>query len=360
MGFDGLKIAIVGPLPPPAGGMANQTRQLTELLQGAGAQVVMVQTNSPYRPAWVRKLPVLRAICRLLPYVWSLWRVTGRNDILHVMANSGWSWHLFATPAIWVARLRGVPVVVNYRGGEAGQFLASMHGVVRLSMRRVACLAVPSAFLQEVFGRFGMAATIVPNIVDLSRFRARDPRSGGSPHLMVARNLEPLYDNATALHAFKIVKRQFHDARLTIAGSGPEAARLQGLASELDIADAVRFVGRLDRDAMASMYRTADVTINPSLADNMPNSILESLASGVPVVSTRVGGVPFMVQDGETALLVNPSDPMQMAEACIRLLQDNSLWLQLSSAGLAEVQRYTWEHVGPQLAALYRKAAAGN
>jgi glycosyltransferase involved in cell wall biosynthesis len=359
MELNGLRIGMVGPLPPPSGGMANQTRQLTELLQSAGALVHMVQTNAPYRPAWVQKLPVVRALFRLLPYVWSLWRATGRSDLMHVMANSGWSWHLFATPAIWIARVRGVPVIVNYRGGEARQFLANAQGVVRFTMRQVSNLVVPSAFLQEVFSDFGMQSTIVPNIVDLSRFRARKTRSVGAPHMMVARNLEPLYDNATALHAFKIVRDQFADARLTIAGSGPEASRLEGLASELGIGASVRFVGRLERDAMAVLYRTADLTINPSLADNMPNSILESLASGVPVVSTSVGGVPFMVQDEKTALLVSPADPPQMAAACIRLLRDDTLWLRLSKAGLAEVQRYTWERVRPQLVVLYRKAVAG-
>ncbi|HET9645641.1 MAG TPA: glycosyltransferase, partial [Burkholderiaceae bacterium] len=119
MAFKGLRIALVGPLPPPGGGMANQTRQLAELLEREGASVLLVQTNAPYRPAIVGRVPVIRAAFRLLPYIASLWRAAGRSDVLHVMANSGWSWHLFAAPAIWIARLRGIPAVVNYRGGEA-------------------------------------------------------------------------------------------------------------------------------------------------------------------------------------------------------------------------------------------------
>ncbi|MCZ4313785.1 glycosyltransferase family 4 protein [Comamonadaceae bacterium G21597-S1] len=356
MRFSGIRVGLVGPLPPPSGGMANQTRQLAELLERDGARVTMVQTNRPYWPLWVSGLPVLRAWFRLVPYFWLLWKAIGKSDVVHVMANSGWSWHLFAAPAIWISRVRGVAVVVNYRGGEAAAFLAKTQRIVRVSMRRVALLVVPSAFLQQVFAGFGMQASLLPNIVDLSRFHPRPARTTDAMHLVVARNLEPLYDNATALRAFQIIKSDFAHARMTIAGSGPEEARLRELAHSLDVSDAVTFAGRLDREAMASLYRTADLMINPSLADNMPNSVLESLASGVPVVSTNVGGVPFMVRHGETALLVEPSSPSAMAHACIRVLRDDALWSRLSLAGQVEVERYTWSRVAPLLLAAYQKA----
>lgn len=350
------KIVVVGPLPPPAGGMANQTRQLTELLRAAQADVSLVQTNAPYSPVWIERIPTIRAGFRLVPYLWSLWKNLSQAKVMHLMANSGWAWHLLAVPAIWIAWCRGVPVVVNYRGGEAAEFLARSRSMVQFSMRRVAKLVVPSAFLQEVFGRFGMHAAIVPNIIDLARFHPRVARCSDSAHLVVARNLEPLYDNSTALRAFQVVLKRLPGARLTIAGSGPEEPSLRRLATDLGLGHVVHFSGRLDRDAMAVLYRSADIMLNPSLADNMPNSVLESLACGVPVVSTNVGGVPHLVQDGKTALLVPPSDPTAMAVACLKILQDNALWLRLSAAGLVEVQRYTWESVAPLLADVYRRA----
>ncbi len=355
--FVGMRVALVGPLPPPAGGMANQTRQLAELLRSAQAEVALVQTNAPCA-AWVSALPGIRAVWRLFPYLLTLWRTAGRSDVFHVMANSGWSWHLFAAPAIWVARSRGVPVVVNYRGGEAAEFLSKAHQVVGWSMRRVTALVVPSQFLQEVFDRNGMPSQVVPNIIDLSRFSpaAAPTVTAAGPHLVVARNLEAIYDNATALRCFAQVRALHPAATLTVAGSGPLAAELQTLASELGVADAVTFAGRLDRDAMANLYRQASVCLNPSLADNMPNSVLEALASGIPVVSTRVGGVPFIVQDGVTALLVPPQDPTAMAQAVKRLLAEPQFKAKLIEAGLLEVQRYTWARVAPMLAQVYRNS----
>jgi len=355
-GFAGLRVALVGPLPPPSGGMANQTRQLGELLTAAGAAVRIVQVNAPYRPAWAGRLPVLRSGFRLLPYLWHLWRAAGQSDLFHVMANSGWSWHLFAAPAIWIAHLRGTPVVVNYRGGEAGEFLQRSAGIVRASMRRAALLVVPSGFLRAVFLPHGMQAEIVPNIVDLARFQPRGDGPGQAPVLLVARNLEPLYDNLTALRAFQIVLRQFPSARLVIAGTGPQEAELRAFVQAQQLGGSVHFAGRLERDAMAAQYHASDLALNPSLADNMPNSVLEAWASGVPVVTTNVGGVPYLAKDGVTASLVPPADPTAMAEACIALLSDESLWKARAQAGLQEARRYTWSSVRPVLWGVYDRA----
>lgn len=351
-----LHVGLVGPLPPQFGGMANQTRQLAELLTEQGVMVATVQVNAPYRPGWVRRVPILRALFRLLPYLFSLWRLGGRCDLFHVMANSGWSWHLFAAPAVWVAHLRGIPAVVNYRGGEADAFLKKSSWAVGWTIARAALLVVPSGFLQEVFARFRMATEIIPNIVNLERFANPEPGRARRNRLMVARNLEPIYDNATAIQAFNIVRTRRPDATLRIAGSGPDAEPLVALVRELGLEDAVEFTGRLDPQSMADLYRSSDIAINPSRVDNMPNSILEALASGIPVVSTNVGGVPFMVRDGVTALLVPPRNPERMASAILRLLDDEEECRRLIVNGVAEVQRYSWERVWPAWEDAYRRA----
>lgn len=336
--------------------MAGQTRQLAELLRGAGATVELVQTNAAYRPAWVRRLPLLRAAFRLVPYLWKLWLAAGRNDLFHVMANSGWSWHLFAAPAILVAAFRRVPVVVNYRGGEAASFLSRSHRQVRATLSCAQAIAVPSGFLQDIFARYGIPTTIVPNVVDVKRFRPGAGSSGVGPHIVVTRNLEAIYDNATAIRAFAIVRRSRPFARLTIAGTGPEAVALQRLAEELGVARFVAFPGRLEPESVASLYQEADVALNPSTVDNMPISILEALASGVPVVSTNVGGVPYVVKDGTTALLVPPRDASAMAEAILKLFESPEQTAEMIASALASVHRFTWEEVSPSLRSVYGMA----
>jgi len=351
-------LCLVGPLPPPSGGMANQCEQLMRLLHAEGAPVTLVRTNAPYRPRWIGHLPVVRAAARLLPYLHDLWRGIGQAEVVHVLANSGWAWHLLAAPALWIARLRGVPAIVNYRGGLADEFLQAAPLHVHRALRQAALRVTPSTFLRDVFARQGLQAEIIPNIIDLQRFAPRAPRDfGAAPHLVVTRNLEPIYDIATALRAFAALRRQFARASLTVAGEGPERAALERLAAELGIAPSVRFAGRIDNADIAALYADADLMLNPSTADNMPISILEALASGVPVVSTDAGGIPHLVQHGRTALLVPVGDASAMAAAALRVLAEPALAARLREQGLRECARYAWPSVRRQWLSAYERIA---
>ena len=351
-----LKVGVVGPLPPPSGGMANQTQQLARLLAESGMHIELVRTNAPCRPAWIERVRGVRAFWRLVPYTLALWRCAGRVDVLHVMANSGWAWHLLAAPAIWIARLRGKPAVVNYRGGEAERFFSRQFRWVRPTLGRASSVIVPSGFLREVFARWGVKVEIVPNIVDLARFRP-GPVVPGRLHLLVARNLEDIYDIPTALRAFAYVRATHPHARLSVAGSGPRRADLERLCTELGIAGAVTFTGRLDNERMAEVYRDANLLLNPALADNMPISLLEAMASGVPIISTNVGGTPYLVEDGNTALLVPPGDAEAMANAALRVIGDPALAGKLRHSGLDAVQRFSWPSVRAALFETYARVA---
>lgn len=353
--FANWRVGLVGPMPPPPGGMAMQTQQLATLLRAVGADVNVVPTNAPYRPSWIGRIRLVRSFARLLPYALSLWRLAGRSDVMHVMANSGWSWHLFAAPAIWISTLRRTPAIVNYRGGGAGEFLQHQGALVRWSMRRAAALVVPSGFLQEVFAQHGMESTVIPNVVDTNCFVAA---KGGrrSVQLLVTRAFEPIYDIETAVRAFARLHALVPQLTLAIAGSGPTQNGVRALAKELGVSERVHFLGRLDRQAVAQALRESAVLVNPSLVDNMPNSLLEAMASGVPIVSTNVGGVPHIVRDEESALLVQPGDATAMAQAILRILQDPTLAQKLASAGLSESRKYTWPQIMPLLARAYQRA----
>lgn len=356
MNWQGLRIALIGPLPPPAGGMGDQMLQLSDLIRREGAEVTVVQTNARYRPGWIGSVRGLRAIARLVPYVAALWRAAGTADIFHVLASSGWSWHLFAVPAMSMARFRAVPCIVSYHGGEAEAFLArSARGVSR-ALRGAQALTVPSGFLQRVFGRHGIESRIVPNVVDLALFTAQPSHATNAPHLVVARNLEPIYDIPMALRAFAVIRRQIPGATLSIAGSGSELQTLQRLADAEGIGSAVTFTGRISREKMAYLLGRADLVLNPSTADNMPISILEAMACGVPVVSTGVGGIPYLLEDGRTALLVDSGDAEGMAHAALRLLRDQGLAARMAEAARAEVQQYSWTRVRVALGDVYDEA----
>jgi phenylacetate-CoA ligase len=358
--FAGLRIALVGPLPPPAGGMANQTAQLAALLRGDGAQVQLLAVNDAVLPPWLARIRYLRAALRLPVHLWRLWHAANTVDLFHIMANSGWSWHLQAAPALWIASLKGKPALLNYRGGEAAVFFARAPRLLAFSLRRASAIVVPSAYLAGVFEQHGHTAHIVPNVVDLQRFRPAAPATDAAdgPCILVARHLEQLYDNASAVRAFAIVRESYPVARLVLAGGGPQRAALARLAESLGVRDGVTFAGHVDNAAMPALYQASDIVLNPSLADNMPISVLEALACGVPVVSTNVGGIPALLQDGVTALLVPPGEPSAMARAILELLRDPGRAQALVAAGLAHAATFGWPGIAPRLAAHYRRIRA--
>ena len=355
-----LRVGLVGPIPPPNGGMAMQTQQLARLLRTENIDVQQVATNPPYRPAWIGRVGGVRALFRLVPYLWSVWRLAGRVDVIHMMANSGWSWQLYSAPAVWAGWLRRTPVIVNYRGGEAGSYLRKSFSRVKPTLDRVSSVVVPSGFLQKVFAEYGVETRVIPNIIDLDRFRPGD-RVGENRSftLIVTRNLEAIYGLGTAIKALSIARGSIPDMHLKIAGSGPQLPELQQLVGELGLQEQVKFVGRLGPAEIVSFYQSADGLLNPTTVDNMPNSLLEALACGVPVISTDVGGVSYIVVHESTALLVPVGDERQMADAMVRLCKDIELRRKLVDAGMVEVRQYAWSQVKGQWLDMYRCVSRG-
>lgn len=358
-GFRDLAVVIVGPVPPPPGGMANQTLLLAAALRGEGARVEVVAVNAPYRPAWVGRIPLLRAGFRLVPYVWRLWRLLRATDVVHVMANSGWSWYLFAMPALRVAALRPCRIVVNYRGGDAKTFFARSWRWLERDLRR-ATVVVPSEYLRGIFRQYGIEALIVPNLLDERDFPSGafpEAADAASPCLLVTRNLEAIYAIDDAILAAALLTARYPRLKLVIAGDGAERSRLEALASARLPADAVEFTGFVDRERIAQLYRRATVLVNPTTVDNSPNSVIEALAAGVPVVSTNVGGIPDLIRDGEHGLLVAPGDPEALSDAIARVLEDAALRARLVARGRERTEAFRWHNVREALGRIYERAA---
>lgn len=360
-----LRVALVGPLPPPEGGMANQAKLLSSLLSQSGVRVFFVRTNDDYRPAWIKNIKIIRAGFRLLYFILDVWKTASRVQLFHVLSNSGWSWYLYSMPVIVVGRLRNVPVIINYRGGGANQFLKRSWRWVKPAMKRASMITVPTEFLQQVFSKWGMHSEIVPNIIDLELFspaerevKIQEAQQSELPlHIVVTRNLEKIYGNDIAIKAFHLILKEFPAARLTIAGSGEEKTVLTALVKQLTLENEVTFVGKLERHEIAKLYHEADIMINASTIDNTPNSIIEALASGVVVISSNVGGIPFLVENNKHAILVEKNTPEQFAAAVKNIMVDKQLQNTLIHNGLSLVKQFTWDNVQKKLFYNYKTVA---
>lgn len=352
-----LHVGLCGPLPPPYGGMANQLNQLYQLLKQENIQVSLVQTNAPYYFKIIEKAKGVRAIFRIIPYLLKVWKLAGNVNVIHVFANSGWSWQLFSAPVLWIGWIRKTPVIINYRGGEARDYFNKSIKWVLPSINKATAVIVPSGYLKTVFSDFGIETHIIPNIINVERFHPKKKcgqMNTHRPHLIITRNLEAIYGITTAINAVALLKKTLPDIQLSIAGMGPQKEELQQLVVQEKLEKNISFVGKLTPEEMADLYQRADIMLNPTTVDNMPNSVLEAMASCVAVVTTDVGGIPYIVVNNKTGLFTEVNNPEAMAKQINRLINEPELYRALVNNGLKEVQQYKWVEIKDLWLVLYK------
>jgi len=196
--------------------------------------------------------------------------------------------------------------------------------------------------------------TVIPNAVDTEKL-SPPPEPPWKPVVLYVGRLIYRKGVHVLVHAFKEVTREERDVKLVVAGGGFMEPFLKALASRLGLNDRVVFKGVVPDEVKAKLYREAWVVAVPTLyAEGFGIVAAEAMASGAPVVATKVGGLKEVVEDGYTGLLVKPYSARELAEALIALLQDPSLRGRLShNARLRAVERYSWSRVANRVLETY-------
>ncbi|HET9152477.1 MAG TPA: glycosyltransferase family 4 protein [Gemmatimonadales bacterium] len=357
-----VRVCLVGPSLDILGGQAIAAQRLLERLRTVpGLEVSFLPVN-PRLPGPLRllqRVKYVRTVVTSIAYISALlWR-TWRYDVLHVFSASYWSFLLAPTPAILIGRLFGKPVVLNYRSGEADDHLAR-HGRVAIPILRLATvIVVPSGYLVGIFARHGLTATVILNFIELDRFRFR-PRGRPRPALLANRNFEELYGVDDVIRAFGLVQSAWPDAHLVLVGGGSRDGELRELTARLGLRH-VDFAGQIPPGEMPARFDAADIYVNASRIDNMPQSILEAYAAGTPVVTTDAGGIPFIATAERTALMVPVHDWQALGQAVLRLLNDGDLAGRIAQAAHDEcVFRYSGTSIAAEWRALYESLARSN
>src|SRR3954471_9370573 len=282
-----LNVAIVGPSMGILGGQAVQASRLLRAWRDdpdVHAWLVPINPLPPRGLRWTVQIKYLRTLATQIFYWPLLVRELRKADVVHVFSASYFSFVLAPLPAVLIARLLGKPVVMNYRSGEAPDHL-KRSAIARATLRAVEQNAVPSRFLHDVFATFGIRSEIIPNIVDVEKFRFRR-REQLRPRVLSTRNFETLYNLPCTLRAFRLLQHRYPDAQLTLVGGGSQDAAIRRLAAGLNLAN-VTFAGRVKPDEIWRHYADADIYLQTPDIDNMPTSVLEAYASGCPVVSSN-------------------------------------------------------------------------
>ncbi|MCG5434122.1 glycosyltransferase family 4 protein [Mycobacterium sp. MYCO198283] len=356
----------------PVGGMQTHTGELTRALDARGVQQTVVTTRPPGGArevafgshARIVRLGVPVPVCRQfysVPAAALVPRLARRSDLVHA--------HLGEDLAI-------VPLALTAAAAGRIPLVLTVHTSVRRTLR---VSDARSALLKAVGGRLELAGErradavltlthrlrdglladgvpagrirVIPSGVNPDLFDgAAEPARTGDRVVFVGR-LHPQKGVDTAVRALPMLP----GVTLVLAGDGPDRAELARLAQRLGVADRVEFLGFVPHDRVPQLLADADLFVMPSQYEELGTAIVEAMASGVPVVASNIGGIPQLVDDGETGVLVPPGDPAELAAACRALLADPARSALMAKKALARTAAYQWPALADRVLAVYRE-----
>jgi sugar transferase (PEP-CTERM/EpsH1 system associated) len=292
---------------------------------------------------------------------WRLYRLLRweRPTVLHA-----WMFHANVLGRV-LGRLAGVPVIISSERtmGMESRWRYWLNRITGLLTDRVVCVSQQVAdFIVQEVGIPRYKILVVPNGIDVRHFEHLPAKQQARAMLglsvdrmligTVAR-LDPVKRLDVLLHAM----RSLRDVDAVIVGDGPEGAQLEAMSERSGLAGRVHFAGR--QDEVQTWLAALDVFVLSSDWEGMPNTVLEAMAGGLPVVATAVGGTPEVVVDGVTGMLVPPRDPDALARAITHLLRAPALRHQIGRAGRERVgKHFTLEQMVSRTEALYEELIA--
>jgi glycosyltransferase involved in cell wall biosynthesis len=269
--------------------------------------------------------------------------IAGGYDIIHIQKPYDLG------PALLARRFGGARVVLGCHGEDF------YPGDTLLASRVDAAVSCSRFNARTVAARYGFEPTVVFNGIDTSLFRPTTPdpdivRTDGTPLLLWVGRLQPWKGVDVALRAL----REIPQAHLMIVGDGETRADLERLAQELGLAERVRFLGALPRERLPSIYAAADLLLATSFAsETFGIGLVEAQACGLPVVASRFGGFPEVIDEGHTGLLVPPRDPTALAAAVRTLLNDPERRRAMADAAPGWAAQFSWSAVVDRIEAVY-------
>jgi len=291
--------------------------------------------------------------------------LTEKIDLVHVH----WSKWRTGLLTVLIAKMIGRPVILGLAGDDiyTPADPERKPGFIYMSIIEMADLLVTTSkdLKNRAFEKgFPRNAVAIPQGIDTERFSPKvsgvairerlgwhdDPVVMAAARFIERKGVEYLID------AFANVLRSIPNAKLMIAGEGPERGRLEAKVRTLDHSENVAFLGVIPYRDVPAYYAACDVFVHIPTYEAMPHVIYEAMATGKPVVASKVGGIIEVIEDGRDGLLVEPKNPTAAAEAIVNLIRNHKLAKRIGRAALEKIRRrYTWDIIASRYLELYRR-----
>jgi glycosyltransferase involved in cell wall biosynthesis len=285
-------------------------------------------------------------VSRLLDMVITVWRHRTEYELACVDTYSG-SAFVWAECVCFLLQWLGKPYILILHGGDLPKFAGRWPGRVTRLLKHAAEVISPSQYLQEKMRFYRTDIKVIPNPLELSDYHYR-LRYTAVPKLIWLRAFHRIYNPSLAPRVLAELNKHGIKSTLNMVGPDKRDGSLEEMlrvADELQVRSQISIVGGIPKDQVPLKLLQCDIFINTTNVDNTPVSIIEAMACGLCIVTTNVGGISSLLEDGVDALLVPPDNPEAMAEAIQRVLIEPGLAKRLSANAGEKAARFDWSGV---------------
>jgi glycosyltransferase involved in cell wall biosynthesis len=305
--------------------------QLSSKLSGRGYQILTASDRK-------------NKVSRLLDMISTTWRKKREYDIAIIEVFSGYAF-LWAYIVCTILRYLNKPYVLSLHGGKLPDFSRRNVYKVKKILSAAVAVTVPSDYLRESMSIFREDIQLIHNSIDIQYYPAI-VRKYVKPRIVWLRAFQKIYDPCMAVKVIQLLKASVPDVMLTMIGPDKDGSvkEVRSLAIKLGIMDRIELIGRIPKKDVPQHFQKADIFLNTTTIDNAPVSVIEALACGLCIVSTDVGGIPFLLEHEVDALLVPEKDADAMAAAVRRIMTEPGLAERLSRNARAKAEKYDWSN----------------
>lgn len=287
-------------------------------------------------------------LLRLLDMLWTIAfkREQYQAAQIDVFSGPAFTW---AEASAWLLYILGRPFVLTLHGGNLPEFAQTHPNRVRRVLSFASKVVTPSKYLCESFISIQPDIQVIPNPIELERYSFRQ-RNKAEPKLIWLRAFHEIYNPSLAPRILAELVAKYPNIHLIMVGPDKGDGSLQRMlsaAETLGVKKRIMITGPVPRDQVPDWLAKGDIFINTTNIDNTPISVIEAMACGLCIVSTNVGGLPYLLEDGVDALLVPPDDPKAMADSVDRILAEPKLAASLSENARKKAEGFSWSRILP-------------
>lgn len=283
---------------------------------------------------------------RILDMLWTIWSNRDSDYAIIDTYSTSSFWYTFATSQL--CRTLYLKYIPFLHGGNLPQRLERNPMICNMIFNHSYTCVAPSNYLLEAFRNHGYSNVVyIPNAIDIGYYQNKE-RKQASAKLLWVRSFADIYNPMMAIRVLQQLQERHPEASLCMVGPDKDGSlnKTQQLADDLGVS--VIFTGKLTKQEWATLAQEYDIFINTTHFDNMPVSVIEAMALGLALVSTDVGGIPFLVEHQIEALLVGDNEVSEMVASIQQLIDYPSLFKELTKNASQKAITFDWKIVKQQ------------